>query len=90
MGKKKRRVRVLALLERDGNRCTWCCREMIDKPIVPGADCSLHMTLEHLRPIGMGGSHDLLNLALACFQCNNYRGDHLIELSPPWAVGSFS
>lgn len=86
MGPRKRRIRVELLLERDGNKCTWCCREMVDAPILPREDCRLHMTLEHLKPVCFGGSHDLINLALACFECNNERGDRQIEYVPPWAV----
>jgi 5-methylcytosine-specific restriction endonuclease McrA len=58
---------------------------MIDAPIVPRKDCSLHMTLEHLVPVVLGGTHDLWNLALACFQCNNARGDSPFEFTPPWS-----
>lgn len=86
MGSKARKVRVSFLVERDGTRCTWCCREMINLPIDQKQDCSLHMTLEHVVPLAHGGTHDLLNLALACFQCNNARGDDRVEFRPPWAV----
>lgn len=58
---------------------------MIDAPIDPRVDCSLHMTLEHVRPLALGGSHDLENLALACSQCNNAR-DLQVEFEPVWAV----
>ena len=86
MGPRKRRIRVEILLERDGTRCTWCCREMLDLPIEPRQDCRLHMTLEHLKPVSLGGSHDLINLALACFECNNARGDLWVAFEPDWAV----
>ena len=59
---------------------------MVSAPIVNDSDCSLHMTIEHVVPISQGGSHDLLNLALACFQCNNARGGQTIEFEPPWAI----
>lgn len=88
MGRKKRRIRVDILLERDGPFCVWCCRRMVDAPIDTKRDCGLHMTLEHLKPVSMGGSHDLDNLALACFACNNQRGDSLVELAPDWTVPS--
>lgn len=88
MGRKKRRIRVDLLLKRDGDRCTWCCRRMVDAPIHPKRNCERHMTLEHLVPLDLGGSHDLDNLALACFKCNNYRGNSLVDLCPPWAVRS--
>lgn len=57
--------------------CTWCCRPMIDAPVVPDEDCAAHLTLEHIVPLACGGTHDLCNLALACFECNNERGDSL-------------
>jgi len=59
---------------------------MIDLPITLNADCSLHMTLEHVVPLVHGGTHDLSNLALACFQCNNARADDRNEFEPPWAL----
>jgi len=85
MSTKKRRVLVERLIERDGVSCTWCCREMIDKRIDPRIDCALHMTLEHLMPLSLGGTHELINLALACFECNNERGSNL-EFESPWSV----
>ena len=81
VGTKKRRVIVDALIKRDGTRCTWCCREMIDAPIVPGEDCDAHMTLEHVVPLCHGGTYDLMHLALACFGCNNGRGSD-VEWAP--------
>lgn len=77
VGTKKRRALVDILIEQDGLLCTWCCREMIDAPIVPDEDCSAHVTLEHIIPLAHGGTYDLFNLALACFGCNNERGDCL-------------
>lgn len=86
IGSRKRRTRVDLLIQRDGTQCTWCCREMIDAPILPGIESSLHMTLEHMVPLAKGGSDELSNLALACSQCNNER-DQLDEFEPPWAIG---
>jgi 5-methylcytosine-specific restriction endonuclease McrA len=77
---------VESLIERDGTQCTWCCREMIDRPIHPDQDCSLHMTLEHVIPLSKGGTNDLVNLALACFQCNNARASFLGIFEPVWAL----
>lgn len=57
--------------------CTWCCRPLIDAPIVMDQDCSRYMTLEHVIPLSLGGTHDLINLALACFECNNARASSL-------------
>ncbi len=77
---------VDTLIERDGTRCTWCCRPMVDLPIDPRLDCSLHMTLEHVVPLSRGGTHEVWNLALACYQCNNARGSSLDDFSPAWAA----
>lgn len=35
------------------------------------------MTVEHIIPLVRGGTNDLCNLALACYGCNNERGDSL-------------
>lgn len=78
VGTKKRRALVDALIERDGAVCTWCCKPLIDKPILPFQDCADHMTLEHIVPLKYGGTYDMCNLALACFECNNERGDCLV------------
>lgn len=78
VGTKKRRALVDALIARDGTLCTWCCREMIDSPIFPFEECGSFMTLEHIVPLNHGGTYDMCNLALACFDCNNERGDCLV------------
>lgn len=77
IGTKKKRVLKEALIERDGIHCTWCCKPMVDEPIEPHEDCDHHMTIEHIVPLSHGGSYDLCNLALACFGCNNQRGNTL-------------
>lgn len=58
---------------------------MIDAPIHPFQDCSLHMTLEHVLPLCAGGTNDFANLALACYQCNQAK-DRATDLTPSWAV----
>nr|WP_267313724.1 HNH endonuclease [Nostoc sphaeroides] len=35
-------------------------------------------TIEHLVPKSLGGSNSLSNLRLACFTCNNSRGNSLL------------
>lgn len=77
LGTKKRKVLVEQLIERDGTTCTWCCRPLIREPIHPDRDCDAHMTVEHIIPLVKGGTNDLCNLALACYGCNNDRGDSL-------------
>lgn len=50
------------------NSCCWWCRCCLP---------SEKLTIEHLLPKSKGGSNSLENLRLACFQCNNSRGDSL-------------
>lgn len=86
LGTRKRKRLKNMLLERDGPWCTWCCRYMLDEPILPDEYVASHMTLEHLIPRSKGGTDDPSNLALSCFMCNNARGDQDIEFDPPWRV----
>lgn len=83
MGCKRRRIRMDALIERDGLTCCWCFRDLVRAPIEPNIDCSAHATLEHLVPVSLGGTHDIENLRLACFQCNNARGASADPYVPP-------
>lgn len=35
------------------------------------------LTIEHIIPLACGGEHILDNMAPACYECNNERGDNL-------------
>jgi 5-methylcytosine-specific restriction endonuclease McrA len=59
---------------------------MVDEQILPGEEVAAHMTIEHLIATSVGGTDDLENLVLACFQCNNDRGDQPGEYLSPWRV----
>jgi hypothetical protein len=64
------RLRAL-VIRRDGPECCWCGEWKT----------SDELTLEHLRPLRLGGSVKRLdNLAVACGPCNNRRGS---LLGPP-------
>jgi 5-methylcytosine-specific restriction endonuclease McrA len=39
-------------------------------------------TLDHLRPVSLGGSDELVNLALACHRCNTRRYNFLTGVDP--------
>jgi 5-methylcytosine-specific restriction endonuclease McrA len=55
------------LLSEYDSRCWWCgCYLPSEK-----------LTIDHLKPKSRGGSNSLENLRLACFKCNNSRGDSL-------------
>ena len=67
MTPKQKRARKDQLVSEYGSRCWWC-------------ECCLpkkELTLDHLKPKSRGGSNSLENLRLACFPCNNFRGDSL-------------
>lgn len=57
--------RVRARLFERNDRCHWCKKQL--RPDTA--------TLEHLLPLSRGGSNDETNLALACGECNQERGD---------------
>ena len=61
------RRRLLKLLQhRDGGcLCVWC-----SKALKRG-----QLTIDHLVPRRLGGSHDAANLCLACKPCNHERND---------------
>ncbi len=67
MNTRQKRNKKTQLIGGFGLRCWWC------------EDClpSEKLTLDHLIPKSRGGSNSLENLRLACFQCNNSRGDSL-------------
>ena len=73
-GKAKRRR---ALLETHGERCYYCgVPTIIDfehnhKRRQSGREC----TIDHIIPIVKGGTHELSNIVIACFWCNNVKGD---------------
>lgn len=74
----KRTVRAL-LRARDGVGCCWCGVALYEQTM--GRWCpALHITIEHLRPLSMGGTDELDNLALACEPCNNTRDS---SMGPP-------
>ena len=56
----------LAIYLRDGFTCIDCLRDMHD------AD-PFDVTLDHLIPRSLGGTHETTNLATACRSCNSSR-----------------
>lgn len=63
--------KVRRLMERDGVNCVYC-----------GKECFLSVygkepvaTLDHFVPKSKGGSDSMTNLVMACFPCNNRKGD---------------
>lgn len=62
------------VFRRDGGRCTWCGRPVQRVRVHRGLPTDA-ATLDHLTPRAHGGPLSPDNLVLACFACNNARGD---------------
>lgn len=69
------------LAERDGWACVWCSRVTVCRHCQPVTDPALIATREHMIPSVHGGSDELDNLAVSCFQCNMARGPRVA--APP-------
>ncbi|NJP12456.1 MAG: HNH endonuclease [Leptolyngbyaceae cyanobacterium RU_5_1] len=65
MSSREKRSKKKRIVKRDGNRCCWCKKQLKDD----------QMTIEHLTPQSLGGSDSIENLRIACFKCNNSRGN---------------
>lgn len=61
---------VIALADRDGDRC-WYCGCMFDGRASGG---SRMLTLDHVEPTAGGGPSSLENLRLCCRACNGRKG----------------
>ena len=66
---------VGAVIERDGFVCTYC-----GKNLAKG-----RYAVDHIVPLGRGGTNDLNNLTMACIGCNSSKRDRLLgtEWTPP-------
>lgn len=61
--------------ERAGYRCEYCQLHQNDSPLA-----GLH--IEHVIPRKHGGTDDVVNLALACIDCNLHKGPNLTGIDP--------
>ncbi|GAX34484.1 HNH endonuclease [Nodularia sp. NIES-3585] len=68
MSPASKRSKRQQLLKMYGNCCCWCRKQMTKS----------ETTIEHLIPKSRGGSNSISNLRLACFTCNNSRGNSLL------------
>ncbi len=76
---RRRAKKVRRLRARDGSLCIWCkCQLCFD-----GKNGLKSATIEHLRPISRGGTHNIKNLALACLECNRARGNSM-SMNADW------
>jgi len=60
--------------ERAHHRCEYCR--------FPEGESRFSHQVDHIRPIKHKGTHDLNNLAWACFQCNNRKGSDIAGYDP--------
>ena len=72
------RIRVL-ILERDGYACQYCGRKAPE----------VVLNIDHIIPVASGGSNTTANLIAACRDCNQGKGQRIIEFSqrPPAGIG---
>lgn len=61
---------VIALADRDGDRC-WYCGCIFDDRVTGG---SRMLTIDHVEPTAGGGVPSLDNLRLSCRACNCRKG----------------
>lgn len=61
----------IALYLRDGLACCYCGS---------GIEDGVKLTLDHLTPHSLGGSHHENNLVTACHKCNSARGNRPVEV----------
>ena len=69
-GRIRRDAIVIALVERDGDRC-WYCGCNFDEEVSGG---SRNLTIDHVEPVAGGGASSLDNLRLSCRTCNQRKG----------------
>ena len=74
--------RLLALMEQYGPLCHWC-RKLTQLDVE--RDHPDRATVEHLVPKAKGGSNKIGNLRVACYACNQARGD-----DPTWTPSGSS
>lgn len=63
-----------AVRERAGGRCEYCR--------IPEAGAFFAHQPDHVIPAQHRGPTDLANLALACIQCNRFKGPNLASVDP--------
>ncbi len=66
---RRRLIRSLST-KKNQKVCRWCRRRLSDAQI----------TMDHIVPVALGGTSDLLNLVPACYSCNLERSHYMPEL----------
>lgn len=73
-----RRALLFNLWESSGGICRLCGLK-VDYQINRAINRNLWPTIDHIVPRSKGGNHDLSNLQIAHYWCNNQRGDIDLE-----------
>lgn len=55
-----------------GFHCAYCT-----------VDCSENPTIDHLKPLSRGGGNTIDNLVISCYNCNQKKGNKLVEEFKP-------
>lgn len=74
-GRKERQRIMRALERRSGLVCFYCDKVLIRSSygVQPDLTSQPIATIEHLRPLGLGGTNALNNLVLSCRPCQRER-----------------
>jgi 5-methylcytosine-specific restriction endonuclease McrA len=59
------RIHLVAILNREGNRCFYCFKEIVD------SNCEL----EHVVPVVQNGNNSYRNVVASCHECNTTKQD---------------
>jgi 5-methylcytosine-specific restriction endonuclease McrA len=81
--KHQKRAVKRATMRDCSRRCVYCAT-----PLTPE-----FATLDHVLPVSRGGTHAPGNLVIACFRCNQLKGDALpldFFMRHPWAGENFT
>lgn len=75
-GKYEKGISIKKLIERDGNKCYLCGREVSysNSTIDP-----LYPNIEHVMPISRGGTHSWDNVKVSCRHCNIRKNSMTLE-----------
>lgn len=60
-----------AIVKRDRQTCQYCFKKLIPSEV----------TIDHVLPRSRGGTNSFTNCVVSCLQCNNKKGDKLLEES---------
>lgn len=74
-------INIRNLIERDGNRCYICGKEMNLSDRRWGNYGPDYPTVDHIRPLSKGGKNDLDNVRICCGLCNLRKGAKYEEIT---------